>query len=190
MSGPRTEARCPRRAARFGLLGQDSEQFRSVINLAARALGLTITRDFLLCCSRCCCLLLTPGCRGCADHFSNGLTLNVRIRVAAQRSSPQWCAAGDSAKLNGIFRTRHAPDLFCDRNTTLDDFLEARVLLLHNCPNFSSQNRTGHREQQMRESLESQIPDTTPYIEWLAIVCSIVVAALFCAVLFSNGALT
>ena len=97
---------------------------------------------------------------------------------------------GIQQTLNGIFRTRHAPDLFCDRNTTLDDFLEARVLLLHNCPNFSSQNRTGHREQQMRESLESQIPDTTPYIEWLAIVCSIVVAALFCAVLFSNGALT
>ena len=151
MSGPRTEARCPRRAARFGLLGQDSEQFRSVINLAARALGLTITRDFLLCCSRCCCSLLTPGCRGCADHFSNGLTLNVRIGVAAQRSSPQWCAAGDSTKLNGIFRTRHAPDLFCDRNTTLDDFLEARVLLLHNCPNFSSQKRNGYRPVPMRE---------------------------------------
>jgi hypothetical protein len=42
----------------------------------------------------------------------------------------------------------------------------------------------------MRESLESQIPDTAPYIEWLAIVCSIVVAALCCAVLFSNGVLT
>lgn len=27
---------------------------------------------------------------------------------------------------------------FCDRNTTLDQFLEARVLLLHNCPNVSS----------------------------------------------------
>src|SRR5260221_1987653 len=40
---------------------------------------------------------------------------------------------------------------------------------------------------QMRESLESQIPDTAAYTEWLAIVCSIVVAALFCAVLFSNG---
>jgi len=42
----------------------------------------------------------------------------------------------------------------------------------------------------MRESLESQIADTAAYTEWLAIVCSIVVAALFCAVLFSNGALT
>ena len=47
---------------------------------------------------------------------------------------------GIQQTLNGIFRTRHAPDLFCDRNTTLDDFLEARVLLLHNCPNFSAQN--------------------------------------------------
>ncbi len=108
----------------------------------------------------------------------------------AMKAGRDGARLGIQQTLNGIFRTRHAPDLFCDRNTTLDDFLEARVLLLHNCPNFSSQNRTGHREQQMRESLESQIPDTTPYIEWLAIVCSIVVAALFCAVLFSNGALT
>ncbi len=29
---------------------------------------------------------------------------------------------------------------FYDRNTTLDEFLETSVLLLHNCPNFSSQN--------------------------------------------------
>jgi hypothetical protein len=29
-----------------------------------------------------------------------------------------------------------------------------------------------------------------PYIEWLAIVCSIVVAVQFCTVLFSNGVLT
>jgi hypothetical protein len=42
----------------------------------------------------------------------------------------------------------------------------------------------------MRQSLESQIPDTTPYTEWLAIVCSIIMAALCCAVLFSNGVLT
>src|SRR5436309_10413603 len=47
---------------------------------------------------------------------------------------------GIQQTLNGIFRTRHAPDLFCDRNTTLDDFSGVRVLLLHNCPNFSSQN--------------------------------------------------
>ena len=39
----------------------------------------------------------------------------------------------------------------------------------------------------MRESLESQIPDTTPYIEWLAMVGSIIVAVLFCAALFSNS---
>ena len=42
----------------------------------------------------------------------------------------------------------------------------------------------------MRESSGSEIPDTAPYMEWLAIVCSIAVAALFCAVLFSNGDLT
>ncbi len=42
----------------------------------------------------------------------------------------------------------------------------------------------------MRESLGSEIPDTAPYTEWLAIVCSIVVAILVCAALFSNGALT
>jgi hypothetical protein len=41
----------------------------------------------------------------------------------------------------------------------------------------------------MRESLGNEIPDTDPYTEWLAIVCSIVVAVLFCAALFSNGVL-
>jgi hypothetical protein len=40
----------------------------------------------------------------------------------------------------------------------------------------------------MRESLEShQIPDTAPHIEWLAFVCAIMVAVLFCAVLFPNA---
>jgi len=42
----------------------------------------------------------------------------------------------------------------------------------------------------MRESLGNEIPDTAPYTEWLALVGSIVVAALVCAVLFSNGILT
>ena len=34
----------------------------------------------------------------------------------------------------------------------------------------------------MRKSLGSKMPDTAPYTEWLAIVCSIMVAVLFCAV--------
>jgi hypothetical protein len=42
----------------------------------------------------------------------------------------------------------------------------------------------------MREPLESQIPDTAPYIEWLAMAGSIIVAVLFCAALFSNSILT
>jgi len=42
----------------------------------------------------------------------------------------------------------------------------------------------------MRESLRSEIPDTAPFTEWLAIVCSIVMAALFCAAMFSKGVLT
>ena len=42
----------------------------------------------------------------------------------------------------------------------------------------------------MRESSGNEIPDTAPYTEWLAIVGSIVVAVLVCAVLFSNGILT
>jgi len=42
----------------------------------------------------------------------------------------------------------------------------------------------------MRESLGNEIPDTAAYTEWLALVGSIVVAVLVCAVLFSNGVLT
>ena len=42
----------------------------------------------------------------------------------------------------------------------------------------------------MRESLGNEITDTAAYTEWLALVGSIVVAVLVCAVLFSNGVLT
>ena len=54
-------------------------------------------------------------------------------------------AAQQTLEVLDIFPARHAPDPFCDRNTTLYDFLDACVLLLHNCPNLSSQNRNGHR---------------------------------------------
>jgi hypothetical protein len=70
--------------------------------------------------------------------------------------------------------------------------------MLYNCPNCSSQNSRGtgrwqtqgRRGGAMRESSGNEIPDTAPYTEWLAIVGSIVVAVLVCAVLFSNGILT
>ena len=70
--------------------------------------------------------------------------------------------------------------------------------MLYNCRNFSSQNsrRIGRRRLKvevgaaMRESLGNEIPDTAPYTEWLALVGSIVVAVLVCAVLFSNGIVT
>ena len=39
----------------------------------------------------------------------------------------------------------------------------------------------------MRESLESEILDTAPYKEWLAVVGSIAVAVVIFVVLFSNG---
>ena len=71
-------------------------------------------------------------------------------------------------------------------------FLEACVLLLYNCLNLSSQNRCTRCTKDpvpMHEWLGSQIPDTAPYIEWLAIVCS-VMGVLFCTVLFSHGVLT
>jgi hypothetical protein len=48
----------------------------------------------------------------------------------------------------------------------------------------------GRRGGAMRESLGNEIPDTAPYTEWLAIVGSIVVAVLVCAVLFSDSILT
>jgi hypothetical protein len=91
-----------------------------------------------------------------------------------------------------------APDYSGDRNATPDNFWKVRVPMLYNCPNFSSQNSRGtgrwqtqgRRGGAMRESLGNEIPDTAPYTEWLAIVGSIVVAVLVCAVLFSNGILT
>jgi len=38
----------------------------------------------------------------------------------------------------------------------------------------------------MRETLESGIPDTAPYKEWLGLVCSMVAAVLICALLFAG----
>ena len=70
--------------------------------------------------------------------------------------------------------------------------------MLYNCPNFSSQTVAGWEDGRlkvevgaaMRASLGNEIPDTAPYTEWLALVGSIVVAVLVCAVLLSNGILT
>jgi len=39
----------------------------------------------------------------------------------------------------------------------------------------------------MREILESEIPDTAPYKEWLGIAGSMVVAVLICGVLLAGG---
>jgi hypothetical protein len=39
----------------------------------------------------------------------------------------------------------------------------------------------------MRETLESGIPDTAPYKEWLEIVGTMVLAVLICAVLFAGA---
>jgi uncharacterized membrane protein YjjP (DUF1212 family) len=42
----------------------------------------------------------------------------------------------------------------------------------------------------MRNSFESEIPDTAPYKEWLGVVGSLMVAALICAILFAGGILS
>jgi hypothetical protein len=39
----------------------------------------------------------------------------------------------------------------------------------------------------MRETLESGIPDTAPYKEWLGLVGSMALAVLICAVLFAGA---
>jgi hypothetical protein len=39
----------------------------------------------------------------------------------------------------------------------------------------------------MRETLENRIPDTAPYKEWLAIVGTMALAVLICAVLFAGA---
>jgi hypothetical protein len=76
---------------------------------------------------------------------------------------------------------QRAFDRFCDRNTTANDFLEA---LRSSAPQLSQFFFTKLAWTQeavpMRESLGSKM-DTAPYTEWLAIVCSIMVAVLFCA---------
>jgi hypothetical protein len=42
----------------------------------------------------------------------------------------------------------------------------------------------------MRNRLDSRIPDTGPYKEWLGIVGSMMAAVAICAVLFAGGFLT
>jgi CDP-diglyceride synthetase len=39
----------------------------------------------------------------------------------------------------------------------------------------------------MRETLETGIPDTAPYKEWLGIVGTMALAVLICAVLFAGA---
>lgn len=39
----------------------------------------------------------------------------------------------------------------------------------------------------MRETLESKMPDTAPYKEWLGIVATMALAVLICAVLFAGA---
>jgi hypothetical protein len=41
----------------------------------------------------------------------------------------------------------------------------------------------------MREATELETFDTAPYMEWLEIVGSVIVAALICVVLFAGGVL-
>jgi hypothetical protein len=68
---------------------------------------------------------------------------------------------------------------FCDGNTTSDNFFRSLRL---DAPQLSQFFFTKQECTQdpvpMHEWLGSQIPDTAPYIEWLAIVCS-VMALLF-----------
>jgi len=42
----------------------------------------------------------------------------------------------------------------------------------------------------MRKRLDSRIPDTSAYKEWLGIVGSMMAAVAICAVLFAGGLLT
>jgi hypothetical protein len=39
----------------------------------------------------------------------------------------------------------------------------------------------------MRETLESEIPDTAPYKEWLGLMGTMALAVLICAVLFAGA---
>jgi hypothetical protein len=55
------------------------------------------------------------------------------------------CSANIVAAALGKRMTAYLSRSFCVQNITLDDFLEACVLLLHNCPNFSSQTRSERR---------------------------------------------
>src|SRR5262245_42341305 len=85
---------------------------------------------------------------------------------------PQWCAAEHPASVTEMLHWTNFQNLASCCSTIVRMFLQ------------KTQHDTGSGI--MRQSLHSQIPDTTPYMEWLAIVCPIMMAGLFCAVLFSN----
>ena len=76
---------------------------------------------------------------------------------------------------------------FCDANTTFDNFFGSLRLA---APQLSQSLFTKQECTQdpvpMHEWSGSQIPDMAPYIEWLAIVCSLNGGT----VLFSHGVLT
>jgi hypothetical protein len=68
---------------------------------------------------------------------------------------------------------------FCDGNTTSDNFFRSlRLAAPQLSQSFFTKQECTQDPVPMHEWLGSQIPDTAPYIEWLAIVCS-VMALLF-----------
>jgi hypothetical protein len=160
---------------------------------------------------------LSPMTRSCtasapssaACRATNGSALQICAPITVSCSAR---AASGNDKCRTIFvlgaqlGARHQAcegelpcDRSCDRNATLDDFFEVCVPHAPQLSQFfcTKQPRTGRWHKlvrmggAMRELLGSEIPDTAPYTEWLAIVGSMVVAVLVCAVLFStNGVLT
>ena len=74
------------------------------------------------------------------ETLGNDIVQSPRFFASGRLFSKYRCR-GTRQEDDGLYLSRS----FCVQNITLDDFLEACVLLLHNCPNFSSQTRSERR---------------------------------------------
>jgi hypothetical protein len=120
--------------------------------------------------------------------------IHVVLRL---KKMPSRTKSGHDAALLG--KSRDTPHLGCNRKATLRRFLASTADPPQLSPPSSRTTGRGHRrrhnskcqtEDAMRNRLDSRLPDTAPYKEWLGIVGSMLAAVAICGVLFAGGLLT
>src|SRR5262249_19342899 len=123
-------------------------------------------------------------------RFPGGGTMRWPAKVACGKMSCPHLTAKRASQDQRHLAATSKNRAFCDANTTSDNFFRSlRLAAPQLSQSFFTKSGVYTGPGADAQWLGSQIPDTAPYIEWLAIVCS-VMAVLACTGLFSDGVLT